>query len=198
MLRDDKIGPAVDIAADGDLILVVGPENIRLRVYSLTLKSTSKPFSAMLGPDWKEGRALEDGCAELLLPEDDAVAMEYICAIIHHQNMMLPTTMAPYDILKVAVAADKYNFVDALRFASKSWLYPCNAKAAVLMVLAAAAYAFQDPQAFRNLTKSLILNHGGSYRSLSIEGMESVMHWRVFCKNSSIDSTSLFHVWLTS
>jgi hypothetical protein len=112
----------VDIAADGDVILVVGPEKIGLRVHSLNLKATSKPFSAMLGPIWKEGRdLLQDESVEIPLPEDNAKALEYICAIIHHQNKMLPLTMTPLDVLEVAVVVDKYDLVDALRFASESW-----------------------------------------------------------------------------
>ena len=67
-VREHKPTTLVDIAADGDVILVVGPEKIRLRVHSLNLKATSKPFSAMLGPIWKEGRdLLQDGSVELPL-----------------------------------------------------------------------------------------------------------------------------------
>jgi hypothetical protein len=49
-----------EIAADGDLILVVGPENVKIFVHSTFLKAASKPFSAMLGPDWKEGQNILD------------------------------------------------------------------------------------------------------------------------------------------
>lgn len=188
---DDKLSKVVDIAAAGDVILVVGSENVRLRVHSLTLKATSKPFSALLGPNWKEGRDLldEDGFVELLLPEDNAMAMEYICAIIHHKNKMLSTTMTPDDFLEVVVTADKYDFVDALTFASESWLRPRNTNADELMALTAAAYALQNAQAFRDLTKALVLNHGGSYLSLSSKRIEAVMSWRVFCKNLLIGFT---------
>lgn len=54
-LQDTKSNTIIKIAADGDLVLTVGPEEVRLRVNSLFLKAASKPFSAMLGPDWKEG-----------------------------------------------------------------------------------------------------------------------------------------------
>jgi hypothetical protein len=125
----------VDIAADGDVILVVGPERLKLRVHSLNLKATSRPFSAMLGPIWKEGRdLLQDESVEILLPEDNAKAMEYICAVTH-QNKMMPHTMTPLDVLEVAVVADKYDLVDALRFASESWLHARNARANELKAL---------------------------------------------------------------
>lgn len=106
---------------------------------------------------------------------------------------MLPITMTPYDILEVAVTAKKYNFVDALRFASESWLHVRNAKVDGLMALADAAYASQNAQAFRDLTKALILNYEGSYFSLSTERNESAMNWKVFCKNPSTDSTGSYY-----
>ena len=85
---DNKLRAVVDIAAAGDVVLVVGPENIRMRIHSLTLKATSNAFSVILGVNWKGGRdLLEDGSVELLLPKENAKAMEYICAIIHHQNI---------------------------------------------------------------------------------------------------------------
>ena len=50
----------VNIATDGDVILIVGPEKARLRVQSLFLKAVSNPFSVMFGPDWKEGHDIRD------------------------------------------------------------------------------------------------------------------------------------------
>ncbi|KAJ5952340.1 uncharacterized protein N7479_010753 [Penicillium vulpinum] len=187
---DNKLRAVVDIVTDGDVILVVGPQKARLRVHSLTLKEASEPLSAMLGLNRKEGDVLrEKWPLELLLPEDNAMVMEYICAIIHHPNNILPSTMTPHGILEVAITATKYNFVDALRFASKSWLQTRNVKADELMALTAAAYAFQNAQAFRDLTKALILNYGDSYLALSTERIESVMNWKVFCKVLIVDST---------
>lgn len=90
--RNNKASTIVQIAADGDVILVVGPEQVKLRVYSLFLKAASKPFSAMLGPDWKEGHNMldRDRPVELLLPEDNASALELICAIVHYRNDTVP------------------------------------------------------------------------------------------------------------
>ncbi|EFR00967.1 hypothetical protein MGYG_03969 [Nannizzia gypsea CBS 118893] len=183
MAGNSELGAIVDIAGDGDVILVVGPENVRLRVRSLTMKATSQVFSTMLSPSWKEGRdLLENGSTEVPLPKDNAMAMKYICAIIHYRNDMVPGAIASDDILKVAVTADKYNFIDALRFASASWLlYSQGMEANDLMNLTAAAYAFQNAQAFRDLTKALILDYGGSYISLFTDNIGSVMGWKVFC-----------------
>ncbi|KAK0118388.1 hypothetical protein ONS95_012677 [Cadophora gregata] len=123
-VRDDKSSTVVDIAANGDVILVVGPEMVKLRVLSLILKAASKPFSAMFGPDWNEGHDIlgRDEPVEVLLPEDNADALNVICAVLHHQNNEVPETLAAGDVLRVAVAADKYDCVNALKFASGIWL----------------------------------------------------------------------------
>lgn len=182
--KDTQTNTIVEIAPDGDLILIVGPEEAKLHVHSMLLRAVSKPFSTMFGPDWKEGHDLLD-CdrpAELLLPEDNAAALKIICSIIHHQNREVPQTLAAGDVLAVAVTADKYDCVQALRFASESWLRPSRDKAGNLMLLTAAAYLFQNAQAFKEITKALILDYDGPYLTLSCREIESAMSWKVFCK----------------
>jgi len=174
----------VEIAPDGDLILIVGPEEARFHVHSMLLKAVSKPFSVMFGPDWKEGHDMLDrkGPAELLLPEDNAAALKIICSIIHHQNREVPQALAACDILAVAVTADKYDCVQALRFASESWLRPFTDEASNLMLLTAAAYLFRNAQAFKEITRALVLDYDGPYLTLSCEEVESAITWKVFCK----------------
>ncbi|CZT07043.1 uncharacterized protein RAG0_12649 [Rhynchosporium agropyri] len=93
--RDNEPSTVVNIAADGDVILVVGPEKVKLRVLSLFLKAASEPFHAMFGPDWKEGHDMldRDTPVELLLPEDNALALKVICAVLHHRNNEVPQTL---------------------------------------------------------------------------------------------------------
>jgi len=64
---------------------VAGPEKVKLRVHSLFLKAPSKSFSAMFGPNWKEGYNMpsRDGPVEVPLSEGNAAALKFICAIIH-------------------------------------------------------------------------------------------------------------------
>ncbi|KAL7909984.1 hypothetical protein GGI35DRAFT_468975 [Trichoderma velutinum] len=181
--KDTQTNTIVEIAPDGDLILIVGPEEAKLHVHSALLRTVSKPFSAMFGPAWKEGHDLLD-CdrpVELSLPEDNAAALKIICFIIHHQNSEVPQTLAAGDVLAVAVTADKYDCVEALRFASESWLRTTRDKAGNLMLLTAAAYLFQNAQAFKEITKALILDYDGPYLTLSCREVESAMSWKVFC-----------------
>lgn len=182
--RDTQTSTIVEIAPDGDLILIVGPEEAKLHVHSMLLRAVSKPFSAMLGPDWKEGHDLldYDRPAEVLLPEDNAAALKIICSIVHHQNRQVPQSLAAGDVLAVAVTADKYDCVQALRFASESWLRPSGDKAGNLMLLTAAAYLFQNAQAFKEIMKALILDYDGPYLTLSCKEVESAMSWKVFCR----------------
>ncbi|XMA13667.1 hypothetical protein WAI453_006458 [Rhynchosporium graminicola] len=123
-----------------------------------------------------------DTPVELLLPEDNALALKVICAVLHHRNNEVPQTLAATDVLGVAVAADKYDCVDALKFASGVWLLPGEIEAEDLMLLTAAAYLFQNAKAFKEITRELILIHDRPYLALSCEEVESAMNWRVFCK----------------
>ena len=190
----------VEIAAGGDVILVVGPEKVKLRVQSLFLKAASKPFSVMLGPDWKEGHNMlsPDGLVEVQLPADNSTALMLLCAIIHHRNEMVPQTLAAVEVLRTAVVADKYDCLDAAKFAGECWLQHRGNEAGDLMLLAAAAYLFQNAQAFNEVTKTLILNHGGPYLALSCEEVESVMTWRVFCEyqNNQFEHSEYVTDWL--
>jgi len=51
------------------------------------------------------------------------------------------------------------------------------------MLLIAAAYLFQNAQAFNEITRVLILNYDGPYLALSGEEVESALPWKVFCKS---------------
>lgn len=46
----------VEIAAEGDMLLVVGQDQMKIQAHSFFLKTTSKPFHTMLGPYFSEGQ----------------------------------------------------------------------------------------------------------------------------------------------
>jgi hypothetical protein len=180
----EKLRHNIKTAAEGDIVLVVGPQKVRIHAYSLFLKATSKPFSAMFGPGWKEGHAMlgQEEPVEILLPEDNAAALELICAIIHHRNDKVHQSLAASNVLAVAVTADKYDFSDALKLASAYWLRPGQNKAGDLMLLSAAAFLFNNAQAFKDITRALILDYDGSYLALSCKGIESAITRSIFCE----------------
>ncbi|KAF2183159.1 hypothetical protein K469DRAFT_690264 [Zopfia rhizophila CBS 207.26] len=180
--RDNQPVTFVEIAADGDVILVVGLEKVKLRVRSLFLKAASKPFSAMFGPGWKEGHNMldRDGLVELPFPEDNAAALKLICAIIHHRNQKKSFKHLPQATLwELLLRRTSYACVNALKFAGGNWLQPRKFEASNLLLLTAAASLFRNAQAFKEITKAMILNHSSPYLALSCEEVEPTMPWTV-------------------
>ncbi|KAF7927965.1 hypothetical protein EAE99_005342 [Botrytis elliptica] len=180
---DKTTSAIVNFAPDGDIILVVGPEMKRFRVHSLFLKVASKPFYAMFKWEWQEGQDLlhRDGPKEIELPADNAAALETILAIIHHQHNEIARSITASQVLEVAIVADKYDFLGAVKFASEVLLRIGAKDPSDQMRLVAAAYLFRDARAFKEITKALVLNYHGSYLDLACDEVESAMSWRVFC-----------------
>jgi hypothetical protein len=191
---------AAAIAPDGDLVLLAGPEKVRIHVHSLVLKMASGPFSAMFSPQWKEGQDLakRDGPLELELLHDNAEALIVICAVLHHKNELVAEPLAPALILEVAVIADKYDFIEALKFTSKGWFFPLfrsdipgsdfnpSRKPEDTFLLAVASYVLQSADAFHDFTKELALYYEGSYLEIVGKRIESTCVWTItsqFCRS---------------
>ncbi|KAK1716865.1 uncharacterized protein BDZ83DRAFT_743824 [Colletotrichum acutatum] len=151
--RDGQPSTIIEIAPDGDLLLLVGPDETRMRVHSMSLMTVSKPFSEGLDMH-DQGRP-----SELLLPEDNVAVLAITCSVIHHKNSEVPRTLAVSNVLAVATATDKYDCSNTLRFATKSWLRPSRELASNLMLLTTAAYLLQNTQAFKEITRALILSY---------------------------------------
>ena len=182
--HDESSNSVTDIATDGDVILVVGPERRKLRVHSLILKNVSTVFNAMFGPHFKEGQGLGGAYPkEIPLPEDSADALELICCVIHSRNDAVPHSLSPSEVLRVAIAADKYDCAVGLKFAGESWLIHNDVKNTVeLGRLMTAAYIFDSAHAFWKITLKLIFRHEGSYLQLIDEDTRHVIPLTIFCK----------------
>lgn len=103
------------------------------------------------------------------LPEDDPEALKLTCAVIHHRNKAVPRNLNPVEVLRVAVAADKYDYVDVLKFTSETWLWLREMNAHDMVFLTATAYILRNAEAFKELTKTLVLNYDGPYIALCCE-----------------------------
>ena len=189
MEAENSGGPstsAAQIAANGDIILVVGPHKTRMQVHSFVLKNTSRYFSAMFGPHFSEGQDLGgDRPKEIPMPDDNADALKIICNIIHLRNDAVPETLNPGEVLQVAITADKFDCVVALKHASMLWLNPRDIEDILeLGHLMAAAYVFDNAQAFREITLSMMLRHKDSYLPLTDKdiGLVNFIPWKTFCK----------------
>jgi len=184
-----KADSVVEIFPNGDVILVVGPQAIRLKVQSLFIRSASKVFSAMLGPDWSEGQGLSrGGSREIILVEDDAEALRIICCVIHHRNDDVPQTLTPEQVLQIAIAADKYNLTVALRYAIAQWLkYSDIPKMADMGYLMVSALLFSDRDAFANNTLALVLYYTSPYLELfEDEKISQFIPYKMICKHQPL------------
>ncbi|KAJ5721177.1 uncharacterized protein N7483_009111 [Penicillium malachiteum] len=150
-----------EICKHGDLVLVVGPEKLKLQVLSGVLRNSSRVFDAMLGPNWKEG-----GAAKVGLPEDNGIAMRHICLALHCRLPIPLETLDSNTLLKIAALSDKYFLNEALFYAAKFWLEQSTSDPHALMELTTAAYLFRNANAFKTLTKELVLNYSYPYLGL--------------------------------
>jgi hypothetical protein len=157
-----------DIASDGDLVLIVGVEKVRLRVSSQCLRYATKVFAKMFGPDWYEGERLSKKLpCEITLLYDDAKAMRTICSVIHHRNGLVPENLTPKDVLHIAIEVYRYDLRNALKYAILEWLEP---RITVGMVetgrLLAAAFLLDNSCMFMAHIQTLLLHHSESYLGL--------------------------------
>ncbi|KAK4207675.1 hypothetical protein QBC37DRAFT_392598 [Rhypophila decipiens] len=97
----------IDIAPDGDLILVVGPEAARFRVYSQVLKISSKYFTRLLSPPLPD---------ELLMRHLDADAINVIMEVLHHRRDIVSGGLDAKRILRSAIAAYEIDCKEAMSF----------------------------------------------------------------------------------
>ncbi|KAM0127389.1 hypothetical protein ACHAO1_009562 [Botrytis cinerea] len=181
--EDETTNKIINFAPDGDIILVVGPEKKRFHVHSLFLKAASKPFLAMFRQEWQEGQSLlhQNGPEEIRLPDDNAAALEIILAIIHHKNNEISESITASQVLEIALLSDKYDFLDAMKLASNTFLRSDTKDESDLMRLVVAAYLFRNARAFKDITKALVLDYHGPYYDIACDEVESVIGWKLFC-----------------
>lgn len=173
------------ITTDGDVILVIGPDEARLCVNSILLQTASRVFKAMFGPHYKEGQRsdLNGSKKEVPLPEDDVGAMTIICAVIHHRNDIIPERMSSDEVLQISVLADKYDCKVALKHAIHHWLDHRNAVSLKdLMKLMTAAYLLNHSQAFSAITYTMMMEHAGSYLPFAQDQIDFGVPWELFCE----------------
>ncbi|KAH6972716.1 hypothetical protein BKA56DRAFT_526386 [Ilyonectria sp. MPI-CAGE-AT-0026] len=178
-----KSKPPGHISSDGDIVLVVGQQETRLRVHSQCLRSASKVFSAMFGPHWNEGQEMSSQCPrEVFLVEDNPDAMYVICSILHHCNTNVPEALVAEEVLQIAIAADKYDLSVALKFARAQWLKPRGDEDVVNMAyLMAAAFLFDDTDAVAARSLDLVTRYEETYLTLmDDENVSQIIPWRIF------------------
>lgn len=125
----------------------------------------------MFGPNFREGQLqTNSGPREIPLPEDDPFAMQIICNVAHSRSV--PDTMPSAHLIAIACAADKYDAVALLHFASSRWCSLAieriqrtfRLKDACNMMVA--AYVLKDSQTFRKTTEEIIFQYNQSFRGI--------------------------------
>ena len=162
------------LAEDGDIELVVGDQKKHIRVYSFLMKLVSKPFGALLGPNFKEGQASVPAGQpkEIHLPDDDATAMETICMVVHHRGNVIhgqENLPAPELLLNIALLADKYDCMAAMCGYASTWIsHNSNEgrKTTELVQTLTAAFTFDDPCGFAASSEALVKYHIGPFNGI--------------------------------
>lgn len=154
---------AIEIVRGGDIVLVLTSKDTitKLIVNSNVLRNSSKMFSAMLSPNFAEGKTVQNGSDtnEVTLHGDDPQALSLVMTVIHNQDEVVVQSLArPNSIINMAVVIDKYLLHGALQHALSRWLTKEDdyTKLRVALVL-------KDSELFRETTKAMILYQAVSY-----------------------------------
>ncbi|KAK4495837.1 hypothetical protein PRZ48_013105 [Zasmidium cellare] len=116
------------IAADGDLVLIVGSEEKRLVVSSASLAAVSPVFKELIGARSSTCQACRQTPTsskpiEVTLQDDDATAMTHLCQALHLKYPAgLCSSAKSHEFLEFAIVADKYDCSEALLLQSRGLL----------------------------------------------------------------------------
>ena len=179
----------------GDLILEVGdPKDTRkLLVSSVILKQVSSVFTALLGPNFREGHAAvrsEETPQTIEFKEDDATAMQDMCSLLHMKVVpdLMKAVPDPLRVLHLAVVVDKYGCTEVLSLQLMGLLSASSARPSTAentQIIAAATYVFGHGRMFREVTKHWTME-GYSIkpvRELEVGDLSQILPWRVFGKS---------------
>ncbi|CAJ0550305.1 Ff.00g102350.m01.CDS01 [Fusarium sp. VM40] len=112
------------VGEDGDIMLVVGPNKVKIQVFSSFLKYISPVFRAMLDSPMSEGEAfrnrVNNSPIEIILPEDNARAMSQMLRGLYGVGPSCPHTKS--DVRRVVILADKYDMMKQLKYFGVYWM----------------------------------------------------------------------------
>ena len=114
----------------------------------------------------------------------------WVHGLIHCRTEAVDDPLEPSLVLRVAIMADKYDFIEALKYAARDWL-KCDAvkDGENLWRLAIASCWLRNDRGSKNTTLALLCQYGGSYVNLGevdrmppdvvgqLAGMSSLLAW---------------------
>ncbi|KAL5605221.1 hypothetical protein FOVSG1_005368 [Fusarium oxysporum f. sp. vasinfectum] len=152
---------------NGDIILVVGQEKLRIQVSSQFLTLASPVFDAMLNLKFSEGIKLHESNelpVDIKLPEDGGLATAQALKTIYGSDPSM-LFLDPDEIQKVSILADKYDMSPRFSMAATGWM---NCEPANL------------GQAWKLMTASYWLNLEDSFRTMSEHVVVKMNHAQIF------------------
>lgn len=165
-------GAVHEIYPGGDIIFLCGPSKVKLLVHSIFLTNASRVFGAMLGPFFSEGQPQTDsGPREIPLPEDDPFSMQVIFNIIHSRREVSHKKISSKQLLSIAYAADKYDLVSTLKYASSCWFSSIQTPGdgfhlETYLHSMKAAYLLKNEAALQTAISAIVLGYTGPFLSL--------------------------------
>jgi hypothetical protein len=149
----------------GDILLVIEDgyhPQLRLKVNSCILASTSKVFRTLLRGCFAEGEAIRAGTREVYM-NDHPRPMLALCQLLHLKPV--EPTLDHWDMLEFALLVDKFDCVQPLRHATDGLLgdVDLTKSSPILHDLTASAYILDQPSHFRRFTKAVVLESRDNY-----------------------------------
>ncbi|GAB1312098.1 hypothetical protein MFIFM68171_02308 [Madurella fahalii] len=118
----------VRVDDDGDLRLIIGPDEWEFLVCSRSLSRVSRVFKCMLYGGFRESRPVSDTESWVVkLPEDDSAAAKLLLDVIHARFDGIPTTLPLAELYNVLVFTEKYDMTKVLRPWLQAWVTSLSA-----------------------------------------------------------------------
>lgn len=145
----------------GDITLVVGAEKGSIRCARNILCLSSPVMKKMLDPESRFTEAnnndvSDDGTKHIQLPEDEYKPLILVLRIVHHKVKDLPKKISFELLAGIAVVCDKYDLLDCIHHWTDSWSdYASESEDRRWLFV---AFVLKIPKAFRDITRSIILD----------------------------------------
>lgn len=146
-----------DMCEFGDIMLVIEDNchpQMKIRVSSCMLSSTSKVFRTLFRGCFLEGQAIPAGTREIYM-NDKPAPMLAMCQLLHLKAVK--PVVKESEILEFALLVDKFDCVQALKPATHSMLDQMNSSSPYSYDLIVSTFILDQPKHFRSSTKALVL-----------------------------------------
>ena len=184
--QDTTTNDTVNIATEGDLLVIVGPHARHLRVYSLFLENCSCTLKQIISSAKRSSVSSKTKNLEIALPADDGDAFEVLCRHIHQANASsLKVTVKLAE--EVALLAKKYECIDSFVYAADYWLRnlsePASKSVQAYWNLAVTALVFKNAEWFRKYSFRLLNSYHGSFLAFTAECHDQLLGTRLARKS---------------